>query len=199
LDDQGYVASPLKLRDQVEALISKLPETEGAANAYRRRAARPVAYLWAAGLIAEKAGLLPAGYDYEALAQCLWQDALASDIGPTDARERALTTLVESITSRKGIDIVEFGGREKAYREIVGYYDAQVAGEPRKLYVLRSSKLSELSGGFVSDRAFRSMLDERGYLMRPKDTDSKTWSGFPGLGKDAQYVVLYMDAIDSDA
>jgi hypothetical protein len=195
LADQGYVADPSKVRTEVAQLLARLPSTSGSENVYRMRAARPVAYLWLAGKIAARAGLLPAKYSYWKLAKRLWTEAMASEIGPTDPIERAISTLCDSITSRKGADIIEFSQRDTAYREVVGFFNATVGTEP--VYVLRSAKLSELSGGFVDDKALRKKLDERGYLVRSKDGDARTWSGFPGLGKDAQYVVLAMKEVDA--
>jgi hypothetical protein len=195
LADQGYVSNPSKVRDEVAAVIARLPETDGSENVYRMRAARPVAYMWAAGKIAARAGLLPSGYNYSKLAERLWADALASEIGPTDPLDRAISALCDAITSRKGADIIDFAQRDSAYREVVGFFNAAVG--PRAVYVLRNAKLSELSGGFADDKALRKKLDERGYLVRSKDGDARTWSGFPGLGKGAQYVVLAMDAVDA--
>jgi hypothetical protein len=203
LAEQGYVKNPEKLKAEIDALIAQLPGTTGTGNAYKRSAARPIGYMWAAGLIAEKAGLTPAGFDYEALARRVWQDTCASDIGPTDPAERAIATLIDSIHAQRGRAIVDYENLdERGAKEIWGYFNAKhkIADADgditnRDVYVLRSNKLGELSGGTMSDRALRAKLYEAGMLVQKKGIN--TWSGFGSLGKGAQYVVLLASEIDS--
>ncbi len=98
--------------------------------------------------------------------------------------------------TRKGLDIIPFEDREKPHhREVVGYYSAYVAGE--EVYVVRTAKIAALSGGTAPLKGLTKLLDERGYLVASTKGDSRTWSGFPGLGKEGQYVVIRMSAVDA--
>ncbi|HEY1711089.1 MAG TPA: DUF927 domain-containing protein [Rhizomicrobium sp.] len=189
----GYVTERGGLKEKVRALIGKLKDTQGAENALRRRAARHLAYLWLAGLIAQEANMIPDDYDLEALANKLWKDALESDSGPTDPNKRALENLVDAITARKDVDIVPYGakGDERRYREAIGYYDDAMGR-----YIIRVSKFDELCGDAISGRAFRGYLEDNGYLVRKAGDDTRTWRGYDGLGKEANYVVLVMAKID---
>jgi hypothetical protein len=195
----GYVKRRSGIKAKIAKLVEQLSGTTGSADVNRRRAARHVAYIWAAGLIAKTVGLVPRDFDMKRLAEKLWQDALESESGPTDPNERALARLVDEITARKDADIVPLSvlKDDKRFRkEAWGFYD-DLAGSTGGYYIIRETKFDDLSGGFVTGRAFRKFLDDRGYLVKRKGTDSRTWNGYPGLGKDAQYVVLHMNKIDS--
>jgi hypothetical protein len=190
LRDFGYVENRHEIKEKIGGLVDQLSDTD---NAYRRRAARHVAYPWAAGIIAQDAGLLPVTFDVQAWAHKIWNGALQSDSGPTDPCERALKHLVDEITARKGADIVDLNtGDDRYRREAVGFFDST-----QSRYIIRESQFDALSGGFANGRAVRSHLEKQGLLVRQNaNANSRTWSGYPGLGKSAQYVVLDMGKID---
>lgn len=195
LAQQGYVSDPEKLRKLTGDLIGQLPRID---SVFKRRAARPLGYLWAAGVIAAEAKLIPLSFDLEALMGHIWRGVESSEIGPTDAAERAIVQLYDAITARRGSTIIEYHNREDGNREAQGYYNATVEedGLPLIVYVLRNDALAELSGGYADTRKLRELLEQREVLVRSPKGDSRTWSGFTGLAKSVQYVVLRAHAIE---
>jgi hypothetical protein len=195
LEDQGYVADKSLITQKIDTLIALLPETSGTENIQRYRAARLVAYLWAAALIAIEAGLLPATYDAEALAQVLWAQALASDLAAEDPAKRAVRVLCDKLVASKGAEIRDYTNSD-GYKEALGYFGATVGAD--EVYVIRADKLPELSGGFIDKTPLLKELDAQGYLIRSEHKNGRTWSGFPGLGKNSMYVVLRTAMIDAE-
>ncbi|HEX3666013.1 MAG TPA: DUF927 domain-containing protein [Rhizomicrobium sp.] len=195
LEKMGFIQKRSRIKQYVAYYVIQMERTTGPDNAYRASAARHFGYLWMAGLLAQDAELIPEDFDVKALIAKLWRHALDSDSGPTDPNAKALAHLVDAITARKDADIVALSvlNDDKRYRrEAAGYYD-----DLRRRYIIRIAAFDQLSGGTVSGKGFRAYLDKLGYLVKPVGkTDSRTWSGYPGLGKDAQYVVLDMDKID---
>ncbi|MGH7486151.1 MAG: hypothetical protein ACREMY_11210, partial [bacterium] len=109
---------------------------------------------------------------------------------------------LDQITALTGSSVVNINDREEGHREIVGYWgdiikDPDDKRVPCPVYVVRSDKLGELSGGFADAGALRKELETQGVLIRSPDGKSRTWSGYPGLGKGVQYVVLRASEIDA--
>lgn len=191
LAELGYVKDPSRLAEEVEELADRLA---GSADAIRRRAARNIALLWIAGDIAQEAGLIPKTAKLGRLARELWRSFLESDIAPADPVDKAIAQLCETIVARKGLDIVEIGA-DRSFREAVGYMGHHLTVP---VFVIRASKLSELSGAAADDRALRKALADRGFAIRKPRSDRSAiaWSSWPGLAR-APYVVLRADRVET--
>jgi hypothetical protein len=209
LADQGYVAEPERLKMLIEDRRGALKNTEGTENAMRRRAARMPAYLWAAADIAIKAGLIPPAYNVREAIEGVWEQFLASELSPVDPAVRATETLFNYLIANRGVTVWSLvDGEGSGHREAVAYYDADFPGE--LCYVVRADKITELAGGIVSKARLLEYLESldvqggtpRKALARQKAKDGgdgkrRTWNGCPGLGKDAQYVVIRSAAIEA--
>ncbi|MES2291778.1 MAG: DUF927 domain-containing protein [Pseudomonadota bacterium] len=200
VDAEGYAKDPAKIHKRVADLIAKLPGTQGVLNVQRKRAARMVAYPWLAALIAQRAGLVPAEFDVAGLMIKMWAAALKSDMAPVDPAVTAVTKLCDTLISGKGANIVEYENRLDAHREAYAYFDAPAPeGHTGLVYVVRVNKLAELSGGTADKKAIMARLETLNLLARQKTKDGsrRTWNGFPGLGKDTQYIVVKASEIDA--
>jgi hypothetical protein len=189
LADEGFVQHPSELAEYVDDYAAWIAKSK---DPIRHRAARNLALLGVAGKIAQTAGLLPATFNVGKLVKALWASFLVSDIAPADPVDKAIGLLCETIVARKGADIFEIG--ERTFREAVGYMD-DYRGEA--VFVIRASKLSELSGGAADDRALRKALVVRGYAIRDPRADRSAiaWSYWHGLAR-AAYIVLRRSKIE---
>ena len=55
--------------------------------------------------------------------------------------------------------------------------------------------MAKLSGESVDKRPLLKLMDEKGLLILSKAKGERTWNGFPGLGKNTQYVVIPEEAV----
>ena len=152
-------------------------------------------------MIAQEAGLIPNEFAVGALVTKLWEQSLQSESGPREAVKRAAERLLETLYAKKGGDIVDWTFRKVGtYREALGYFGVKHDNEDDKdaRYVVRSSKLADLSGGIVEGSDLRRYLAETGVLI-PAQNGKRTWSGYRELGKGTQYVVLKASAVEASA
>jgi hypothetical protein len=187
---RGHLDDPSELKSKVNSLVELLDGTTG--NVQKARAARQVAYMWAAGIVAQDLGLIPATFNVEQLAQKVWKDALKSELAPEDPAARAARTLLDNLIAFKGGQIRPFADKDKGYSECVGYFGAVLESE--NVFVIRANKITELAGRAVGIKPLLKKLDELGILVPSKR--NRTWDGFSGLGKSQQYVVLRSSMIE---
>ena len=201
MHDQGYLDSPERIAKELDELAHRLEGVAGAKDAQLLRAGRNAALPWLAGEIAMRAGLIPASFDLTGLISRLWRDARGSDLAPANVLTKAVEGLVDQIFAKKDIEIISFNESGARHREVIGYHSAYVTtnddrgARREEVYVLRTTSVIEMAPT-VTARVLWKALDDAGYLVWSPKGDSRTWSGFQGLGKGVQYVVLRSSAIE---
>jgi len=223
LKDQGYVDKPEEFTADVDALVSRLKPDGSMA----KRAARMVAYLWQAALVAQDAGLIPEEFEAERFAKEIWAEACAGDLKPESRVLGAIERLAENLVAKRGVEIPDLTKKEdgtgiagfttdRVYREPVAWIAAHTAKpalkggdkpEPQRVYVVPASKLLELAGckvdgNSVTDRQLRKALVDEGYLclppMPPKGRQEFAFDGWPGLAR-TRYIVIFANMVEAEA
>jgi hypothetical protein len=175
----GYVTDRERLDAEIGELITELVGSD--APAQKRRAARIVAVLWKAGMIAQEAGIIPSDADLADIAMRTWERALASEIAPAQAEDRAIRTLFENLLMRRGADITD--GSDKQYRASVAWR-LEAFKEHGAVYVVPYAKLRELAGGALEAKTLSRTLAERELIILPNRRDKKSncWDHVPTIG-----------------
>ena len=199
LRDAGYVESPEKLLKRVLAEVVALEVDPTDAMAYR--SATGLAYLMVAGEIARNAGLLPASFDFAALAAVVWDSISQGDMRAEDPIDRAIAELLENLNSRIGgevYDTLESSRDPGGSREIGAVIDKH---DGKQVVVLRSKLLGPWSGGFADVRPLTKALLERGIAVpytRVGRADNPIWDQWrKPIGK-SRCLVLRASAVLGD-
>lgn len=197
LDNQNFIAEPERLRSLLESHVDTF---EGVEDPMKRRACYGLALMATAQEISKTAGLLPQAAN-PLVFHKIWRNFLNSTMAPRDPTERAIEHLRERLVALRGIEIVEVG-EDRAAREAAGYIMEtkanRVADWGERVYVVRATELSRLSGGIADDTALRRALAREGIAIRePSKKTPITWSSFPGRAK-AMYLVLRADMIEAE-
>ena len=171
-------------------------------DAATRSAARPIALARVVAEVMQEAGLVPKEFNAKALAARWWAETNAGEAAQVSPVDRAVALITERIVALQGSEIVDFGDRDEARREVIGYsmvpreeFDEGGRRLPGNAYVLRASALSKMAPT-VSAKTLWAALDDAGMLIRHR-SGLRTWNGYPGLARGVPYVVLRAEMVEA--
>jgi hypothetical protein len=158
--------TPEAIRANINAHVRELVKAE--ASPLIRSAARVFGLLWEVGDIMQEAGLLPEGVVVsERIKAACSGYLLSSEAVALKPAQKAIETLRETLFAKRGNGVHELDSSDRQYQEALAWYKQE--GDTMTFYV-RATKIADLAGGALKQRALATALEEAGIAVRANKT-----------------------------
>ena len=183
---RGLVGAGLHEKpDTVRAIVNTFADRlagKGADGA-TKRAAKPLAILLAAGAMAQKYGLLPAGTAVQEAVRWAWgKFTKSSEAVSLDPSALAVRNIRQWIAERWRTSLHGIHAEEKPTRDAVGWWDDHCV-------YLTPDRLVEAAGGALKEAAIAKALSEAGMLGKSKTDRNFAIFWVPKVGKLKAYAL----------